>query len=384
MRSPSLRENITLMFYYNDPSKKDKDESKSGVAWWWKKKMKFHHVEVAFPMSMYRRNDGMNMSDPSIEECLYAYGVFSDHTDVVRRAVLVSQDKNEFIFHIEEPKRRGGVSTQRLVVSCARGWNDTSAKDFPMPAGTLDLASTAPLPPRNVERFRSRGKVDVMWGRDDRFANRFSKAGQKYAVITVVHDQALLELELPGIVFGKARSFSNPAYVSMTFNVPAENAIMAANFAEKQVGKPHDSRGTYRALFFPSVPDYKSYYCVNLAASVIQIAGIIDGINPNFLLPDHLYALVEKHPDRITSVTPYAMAQAWANIDKPRVFSASKSHSYISRQKSKAGDGDNAHAKKTYPPRPLIPMYRHTPPAKSHTHNPRVLPSSKPYTFSSV
>jgi hypothetical protein len=96
----------------------------------------------------------------------------------------------------------------------------------------------------------------------------------------------------------------------------SENALEAASFARSQVGKPHDDYGIYRAVFWPKKVDYKSYYCVNFVACVLQRAGMLHGVNPNILLPDDLYKFLIHHPDRTTSVNPYLLHTGKHKADK--------------------------------------------------------------------
>lgn len=305
------RENISVAFYHNDSKSHG-----SGLTGWFKSGMDYWHTEVAFPMSIYQRPDG---SAPAGGDRLFAYGVFDTHVDVIPSARLVHQGEDAMVFAIG-PAAAGrtaaaGVQAQRLTVSASKGWKDVTAREFPsLPEGG----------DRPVEAFESRGRVSVTWARSDRAANRFSKAEQRRAKVTVSHSKQVVKLELPGIVFGKPREFSNPAYTWIHINVPFENAVHAAQFAEEQVGKPHDPNGIYWAMVWPRRTDHRQYYCVNLVASVLQQAGMLQGINPSFLLPDDLHRLLEHHPDRILAANPHITARAWDRIGKPRTFSSAR------------------------------------------------------------
>jgi len=333
-----MRETIRVAFYYNDMSKKEK-----GVVGWFKNGMDFWHTEIAFPMSMYRDESG-GATDASRS---FAYGVFAQHVDDIRGAQLVHRDANSMTFSIFQNKAgASSVPAQRLIVSASKGWKEKSVG-----SSVGDLATRRPEESRPVQVFQSRGKVDVAWAVNDRAANRFSRSGQAWAKLTISHPKRMVKLELPGIVFGKPREFSNPAYTWVHLSVPYENAVLAANFADAQVGKPHDPRGIYWAMVWPRRIDYKSYYCVNLVAAVLQQAGLIQGINPSYLLPDDLFHLLKDHPDRITSANPYVTAQAWKSVQAPRVYSS---------MRQIAGPHSASSA---------VPMYDHLscPPPSTHT-----------------
>ena len=303
------RINISVAFYHNDSKPKE-----SGLVGWFKGGMEYWHTEVAFPMSMYRRIEasGGKTSGPS-DDRLFAYGVFGDHVDIMKNTIMVGRDSQRMVFDIDRGR-------QRLTIVASKGWKDKTPATDIGERMYIRVGETV----RPVEEFESKGKVDVLWAKPERSANRFIRKGQSWAKLTISHSTNMVKLVLPGIVFGKPREFSNPAYQWIHLNVPYENAVLAAQFAEQQVGKPHDLRGIYWAMIWPRTINYETYYCVNLVAAVLQKAGMIQGTNPCYLLPDDLYHLIEHHPDRIVAANPHDTAQLWKDIGKPRTYSSTR------------------------------------------------------------
>lgn len=310
------RENISVAFYHNDASSK----TGTGLVGMVKSKMMYWHTEVAFPISMYGSSGG-SRSDTPASNRLFAYGVFSDHIDVVHNAALVHKGTRDIVFSVSDKR---GRQINAVTIVASRGWKDITEKEFPS-AATGDIAMRDfNGRQRLVEVFEASGRVNVEWMHQSKSSNRFSKSNQAKAKITISHVKHILKLELSGIVFGKQRDFSNPAYTWIHLNVPVENAMESAKFADNQVGKPHDANGIYWAMVWPRTLDYKKYYCVNLVAAILQRAGLLQGTNPCYILPDDLYRLLEHHPDRITAANPHITAQAMSKIGPVRTFSPAR------------------------------------------------------------
>lgn len=308
---PKYRENISIAFYFND-----KKENDPWYIRWFKSDLKYRHTEIAFPMSMYRQSGAKGSR--ATKDKLFAYGVFADHTDDIRGAILVHSDESTFVFDVKEVRNGIAQRPQRLTLVSDRGWKDITEKKI----RSLNCKDNPMLSPEDIafDAYRSKGKVSVTWARPDRPANRFTKGGQSYAEFVYYKERQTLKLEIPGIAFGKPRDFGNPAYTWIHLNVPYENASLAAQFAEKQVGKPHDNTGIYWAMVWPRSPNYQSYYCVNFVVSVLQMAGVLDGTNPCGVLPDDLYEMLKDHPDRVTAANPYLTAKIQRSIEMPRPF----------------------------------------------------------------
>ena len=328
-----LRETISVAFYFNNESQHEK-----GLIGLWKNGMSFWHTEIGFPMSMYRPSEAVKKKTCILrrDDRLFAYGVFEDHTDIIEGASMIHRDSDSMVFSIDEV--RSGVKQQPQRLTIVGKWKDITEKEYP--SKSRDIATQFPSGYRPVEVFTFKKGVDVLWARHDRHANRFSRRKQSQAKVTLNYEKGLMKLELSGIVFGKPRDFSNPAYTWIHLNIPYENAIQAAQFAENQVGKPHDPSGIKWAMFWPRKVDHKSYYCVNFVASTLQQAGFLEGINPNGLLPDDLHSFLVSHPDRITAANPYVTAKAWSAIPEPRTFSASSARRSLSSPLAVKGSPD--------------------------------------------
>lgn len=282
-----IYDKISVGFYCGD----QKEDTTSGIVGWWKRSMKFWHTEVAFSPEFMGGGIG------STKGRYFAYGIFKEHTEIIKNPEMAEfpvDNTITFAFRGERPLERDNT----MIISSPSA---RAGKGY-----TKEMVS----PVETHYKFSS--PVNVLWKIEDVAYTRVSRRGLEYAKVEVIKVKGRcvsVSVETPGMVFGKHRDFSNPRYTWLHFRIPRRNVVSAQAFANNQVGKPHSNWGVYKAVFWPGVPNYKSYYCVNLVASVIQQAGMLEGINPNALLPDDLYDLLLDHPNRITDINPYLVEQ---------------------------------------------------------------------------
>lgn len=285
---------ISVAFYNNDRNNPDERARGNGLVGWYKGSMDFWHTEVAFPPDIFQRNP-QSRNRSGHDKLLFAYGVFADHTDALERCV---------VHHLGDNATRVYFDNNRKYVDIVSS-NGKKRKETTKQNTAGDIATDPNIIPM-VQTFEFYGDVNMFWNpRPEVFMNRVNRGKLKNVTLKVNNATSQALIESPGMVFGKPRAFSNPAYRWLHFTIPMENALEAANFAQSQVGKPHDGTGIYWAMVWPKKMDYKSYYCVNFVAVVLQRAGMLHGVNPNMLLPDDLYKFLSHHPDKITSVNPY-------------------------------------------------------------------------------
>lgn len=298
---------LSVAFYNNDRNNPNDRARGTGFVGWYKSSMEYWHTEVAFPPEIFKKTSSSSSSSNSKdlnEKMLFAYGVFSDHNDVLDNCFVDHIANNASRIYFDMNRKYVDIysvnNKNRTEKSQSGDGGDDSLIDIAM--SNVSMSEALPV----VQIFEFTGSVSMSWyPRPQVFMNRVNRDNLKKVVVKVNNATSQVCIESPGMVFGKHRSFTNPSYRWLHFTVPLENALEAASFAQSQVGKPHDDYGIYRALLWPKKVDYKSYYCVNFVACVLQRAGMLHGVNPNILLPDDLYKFLIDHPDRTTSVNPY-------------------------------------------------------------------------------
>jgi hypothetical protein len=287
-------EKISVGFYHND-----RKDTTGGITGWWKRGMNFWHTEVAF-------SPGLLGEIGKAKNRYFAYGIFKEHTELIDNVTMSESPKDNVITFSFKGTRKLERDNTMAVSSSSSVRGGYSKK-------VVSSVET---------HYNFHYPVDVMWRIEDVAYNRVSRKSLKYAKVKVFKKGGgrggvvAVSVETPGIVFGKHRDFSNPSYTWLHFHIPKGNVLTAQRFANNQVGKPHNDWGVYKAVFWPGLPDYDSYYCVNLVASVLQKAGMLEGINPNALLPDDLYELLLDHPNRTTDINPFLVEQAKNKILK--------------------------------------------------------------------
>lgn len=287
---------ISVAFYNNNRNNPDDRARGSGIVGWYKGSMDFWHTEVAFPPELFhKRTQSIQQQQRSgPDKLLFAYGVFADHTDALERCLIQHLGDNATRVHFDNNRKYVDI-----VSSKGKKRKETTKQS------SGDIA-TDPAAIPMIQSFEFYGDVNMFWNpRPEVFMNRVNRGKLNKVTLKINNATSQVLIESPGMVFGKPRAFSNPAYRWLHFTIPMENALEAARFAQSQVGKPHDGTGIYWAMVWPKKMDYKSYYCVNFVAVVLQRAGMLHGVNPNMLLPDDLYKFLSHHPDKITSVNPY-------------------------------------------------------------------------------
>ena len=100
-------------------------------------------------------------------------------------------------------------------------------------------------------------------------------------------------------VYLKNRQFRNQAYKFVTLKVTPQQAFAVRKFAQKQVGKPFNKSGFYRALLpwpFYRTTDEKQWFCSELIARCLQHANILEHLNPARTSPELVYKEIRHHP----------------------------------------------------------------------------------------
>lgn len=288
-------EDISVAFYYNNPSSDNRGAMGKGIEKMFKRGMKFWHTEIAFPGHMFSLHG--SRTEASGQDRLFAFGVFSDQKDTFKSSRITHPSPMETNVHLS--------NDIKLTIRSQKRDKKTLKQNF----YKTDIGNAIMYGKENPKVLVSEsiyfpGPVDLHWNIPNTLGGRVSRYEMKHATLDCNYQTNMVQVKTPGMVFGKYREFSNPNYRWLHFSVPISNVIAALNFAKQQIGKPHDDYGTYKAMLFPGKPDYKSYYCVNFVASVLQRAGFLHGVNPNTLLPDDLYRLLSDHPDTITNINP--------------------------------------------------------------------------------
>jgi len=75
-----------------------------------------------------------------------------------------------------------------------------------------------------------------------------------------------------GRVFERERIFTSPNYIWIHINVSKKKALEALHFAKAQVGKPYDTWGHIKLIFFPSKLHINtpSWICSTLTAAILS------------------------------------------------------------------------------------------------------------------
>lgn len=288
-------EDISVAFYFNNKSSKNSAALGGGIEKWFKNGMQYWHTEIAFPGNLF-----LSSSSSDSVDRLFAFGVFSDQTDTfICRSIRHISDYETVLYDID------GYTLS--LKSYSKPKKILNQKFYRKDMGMVILSGNMDNHALTYEKIQFCGPVDMQWNSQNRLGGRVNRYNLKNVVLEYNYETRVAQLKSPGMVFGKPRDFSNPNYRWIHFSVPMENVMEALLFAKEQIGKPHDDYGTYKAMLFPGKPNYKTYYCVNFVACVLQKAGFLHGINPNVLLPDDLYILLKNHPDTITNFNPYVL-----------------------------------------------------------------------------
>lgn len=89
-----------------------------------------------------------------------------------------------------------------------------------------------------------------------------------------------------------ARTGRNPNYCYVQLGSTDMAVARMLAFAKKQVGKPFSQLGMARSIFYPRRSDYRSFYCAELCAAILQVGGLMHPqSNPGAATPSSLYEL---------------------------------------------------------------------------------------------
>lgn len=115
-----------------------------------------------------------------------------------------------------------------------------------------------------------------------------------------------------------ARTGRNPRYCYVQLGSTEKAVARMLAFARKQVGKPFSQLGMARSIIYPRRSDYKSFYCAELTAAILQVGGLMHPqSNPGAATPSTLYqmyaprAAVAANPFKI-----YMLQQQQAGDDR--------------------------------------------------------------------
>lgn len=118
-----------------------------------------------------------------------------------------------------------------------------------------------------------------------------------------IADQGLVRIE---------RTFSNPAYRYIFFNVSKEEYNNAKKFCESQVGKQYDFKGaSWRLLVWPISGNNNCWWCASFVHACLKKIGKLKYYEINTLDVDDIVDLVNQQNERKTenniAFTPYQL-----------------------------------------------------------------------------
>ena len=139
-------------------------------------------------------------------------------------------------------------------------------------------------------------------GDDEPFLNRLTSwftQGNLIHVELVFDDGNACSVWNGEDVYLKKRQFRNEAYKFVTLKVTPRQEFVMHKFAQKQVGKPFNKSGFYRALLpWPLYrsTDEKQWFCSELVTACLQSANLLPHVNPAKSTPEMLYKSRRAHP----------------------------------------------------------------------------------------
>jgi len=138
----------------------------------------------------------------------------------------------------------------------------------------------------------------------------------------------------PGTVSKMERTFMSNQYKDrIILEVPRKKAFLAAEYCEKQMGKPFDDNGSRGIYWIADEFNESKFFCVSLTVAALQHSKIISGYDPMKTTVDQLYSIVKRHPLRSdTALVPYEKEKV------KKVLGAMKS-SHLGRRDTPHGMG---------------------------------------------
>ena len=111
-------------------------------------------------------------------------------------------------------------------------------------------------------------------------------------------------------VFRENRTFGNPGYCWIYLSITNEQRRKAEEFCKKQVGKPFDEQGVKFMPIWPSsTPTKDKWWCASFTVAVLHQIGFFTCYRTNELDVDDVVKVLESHPRRIESASPYLIKE---------------------------------------------------------------------------
>jgi hypothetical protein len=122
-------------------------------------------------------------------------------------------------------------------------------------------------------------------------------------------------------VFEEKRTFSNPAYQWIYIKITEQQKINAIKFCKSQVGKEFDYWGAHLMPFWAGKePKGDKWWCGSFTLAALHHANILTECRIGAMNIDNIIEILENHPKKINSMSPYDVYQMQEYFNDQRNF----------------------------------------------------------------